>query len=108
MANKSSSIFSMLSLASTMGLHMVSGPIVGGLIGWLVDKYFPTQPYGIIIGLVLGFGAGYINVMQDAKRLKAELKDIENKKIEVKDEKKVDEHIEYGIFGEEKKIDLKK
>ncbi len=108
MAKKSSSLFSMLSLASTMGLHMVSGPIVGGFLGWLVDKYFPTAPYGIIVGLVMGFAAGYINVMQDSKRLKQELKDIENQPEEIIAEKKVDEHIEYGIFGEEKKINLNK
>ncbi len=108
MAKKSSNIFSMLSLASTMGLHMVSGPIVGGFLGWLVDKYLPTAPYGIIVGLVLGFGAGYVNVMQDSKRLKNELKELENKnKDEVEEKKNINEHIEYGLFGDEKKIDFK-
>ncbi len=109
MGKKSSNIFSMLSLASTMGLHMVSGPIVGGFIGWLVDKYFPTAPYGIVIGLVCGFGAGYINVMHDNKRLKNEIRDIENAKKmpNIIEEKPSDEHIEYDIFGNEKKIDLK-
>ena len=36
--------FSLLGTASTMGLHMVSGPIVGGGLGWLIDSWLDSWP----------------------------------------------------------------
>ena len=57
--------FSLLGTASTMGLHMVSGPIVGGVLGWLVDKW----PVGAAVGLLLGLAAGFRNVWIDARYL---------------------------------------
>ena len=60
---------SLLGTASTMGLHMVSGPIVGGGLGWLVDKWLDTWPVGAAVGLLLGLAAGFRNVWIDARYL---------------------------------------
>lgn len=60
---------SLLGTASTMGLHMVSGPIVGGGLGWLVDKWLGSWPVGASIGLLLGLAAGFRNVWIDARYL---------------------------------------
>lgn len=60
---------SLLGTASTMGLHMVSGPVVGGVLGWLVDKWLGSWPVGAGIGLVLGLAAGFRNVWIDARYL---------------------------------------
>ena len=60
---------SLLGTASTMGLHMVSGPVVGGFLGWLVDKWLGSWPVGAGIGLVLGLAAGFRNVWIDARYL---------------------------------------
>ncbi len=60
---------SLLGTASTMGLHMVSGPIVGGGLGWLVDKGLDTWPVGAAVGLLLGLAAGFRNVWIDARYL---------------------------------------
>lgn len=60
---------SLLGTASTMGLHMVSGPIVGGVLGWLVDKWLDSWPVGAGIGLLLGLAAGFRNVWIDARYL---------------------------------------
>lgn len=63
-------VYSALGTASTMGLHMVSGPLVGTGLGYLCDDYiFHSYPYGTIIGLILGILAGFRNVQIDAKRL---------------------------------------
>jgi len=63
-------ILGALGTASTMGLHMVSGPIVGSVIGYLCDTYlFDSWPYGSIIGFILGVAAGFRNVHADAKLL---------------------------------------
>ncbi len=55
--------------ASTIGLHMVSGIIVGGLIGYGIDYYFGTKPLWFIIFFVLGIGAGFRNVYLDMRLL---------------------------------------
>ena len=55
-----------LGTASIMGMHLISGPIVGVFFGWLVDKLFGIWPIASAIGLILGFGAGFLNVWYDA------------------------------------------
>lgn len=61
--------FSMLGTASTMGLHMVSGPIAGGVLGWLIDSWLNSAPIGLGIGILLGLAAGFRNVWADARHL---------------------------------------
>ncbi len=60
---------SLLGTASTMGLHMVSGPVVGGCLGWLADHWLGSWPIGAGIGLFLGMAAGFRNVWIDARYL---------------------------------------
>ena len=66
---KAPGAFSLLGTASTMGLHMVSGPIVGGGLGWLIDHWLESWPIASAIGLVLGLVAGFRNVWVDARYL---------------------------------------
>ncbi len=63
---------SLLGTASAMGLHLVSGPMVGGGLGWLVDYLAGTWPWGAGIGLLLGIAAGFRNVWADAAYLRRE------------------------------------
>ena len=41
--------------------------IAGALLGYIVDKFAGTGPWGLLIGLFLGFGAGVMNVVRAAK-----------------------------------------
>ena len=66
---KAPGAFSLLGTASTMGLHMVSGPIVGGGLGWLVDHWLDSWPIASATGLLLGLIAGFRNVWADARYL---------------------------------------
>lgn len=52
----------------TIGLHLVSGIVVGTAIGYLLDKTFDTSPYLTIIFFFLGFLAGLNNMYKDAKK----------------------------------------
>ncbi len=61
--------FSLLGTASTMGLHMVSGPLVGGGLGWLLDSWLDSWPWCAGAGLLLGIAAGFRNVWIDARYL---------------------------------------
>ena len=52
-----------------MGLHMVSGIIVGCLLGYWLDKWFGTYPWCAGVGLIVGIGAGFRNIWLDARIL---------------------------------------
>lgn len=45
-------------LAMRVGSDFIAGIIVGGLLGWGIDRSFGTTPWGLIICLTLGFVAG--------------------------------------------------
>jgi len=46
--------------------ELVAGVLVGALIGWLLDRWLSTSPWGLIVFLLLGFAAGVLNVMRAA------------------------------------------
>ena len=51
---------------SQMGLLLVA-PVLGlGGIGWLLDRYFSTQPWITLAGLVLGIVGGMVNFIHAA------------------------------------------
>ena len=58
-----------LSLAGTIGLHMVSGIGMGAVAGHLLDVWLDSHPWGLIIFMVVGIVAGFKNVYVDARRL---------------------------------------
>ena len=44
--------------------EFVAGVVVGAGLGWLVERWFRTAPWGLMIFLLLGFAAGVLNVMR--------------------------------------------
>ena len=46
--------------------ELVAGVIIGAGLGWLVDHWFRTTPWGLMIFLLLGFAAGVLNVLRSA------------------------------------------
>lgn len=49
--------------------EFVAGTLVGGLFGYGIDWLFGTLPFGLIIFLLLGFGAGILNMARAANRV---------------------------------------
>jgi ATP synthase protein I len=49
--------------------EFVAGTLVGGLIGYGFDWLFGTLPFGLIVFLLLGFGAGILNMARAANRV---------------------------------------
>ena len=41
--------------------------IVGAALGYGVDKFAGSAPWGMLVGLLLGFGAGVMNVVRATK-----------------------------------------
>lgn len=44
------------------GTEFVADTIGGGFIGWLLDNWLGTSPWLLILFLLLGLGAGFMNV----------------------------------------------
>ncbi len=60
-----------LAKAGSIGLHLVSGIVVGAVAGYFLDKWLDTRPWLFMLLLVCGIVAGFKNVYTDTKRLAA-------------------------------------
>jgi ATP synthase protein I len=49
-----------------LSTELVAGVLVGAGLGWLIDRWLGTTPWGLIVLLLLGFAAGVLNVMRAA------------------------------------------
>lgn len=52
--------------AMKLSSEFVAAIILGALLGYLVDRFAGTAPWGMIVLLLLGFCAGVLNVMRSA------------------------------------------
>ena len=52
--------------------EIIAALIVGVCIGLLVDNYFNTKPFGLIIFFILGALAGFLNVYRVMRRIERE------------------------------------
>ena len=58
-----------LATSGVIGLHLVSGPLVGFCLGYALDFFFLLSPWGKLGGLFIGIGAGFLNVWRDTQIL---------------------------------------
>jgi ATP synthase protein I len=49
-----------------LATEFVAGVILGAVLGWAVDRWLGTSPWGLIVLLLLGFAAGTLTVMRSA------------------------------------------
>jgi ATP synthase protein I len=52
-----------------IGLELVVAVFVGLAIGWAIDRWLGTRPWGLLVFLFLGIGAGMTNVYRVVKGL---------------------------------------
>ena len=55
-----------LGIAFKMSTEMVAAVVVGTIIGFILDSWFDTKPWLIIIFFFLGAAAGILNVIRTA------------------------------------------
>ncbi|RPG96347.1 MAG: AtpZ/AtpI family protein [Candidatus Pelagibacter sp. TMED165] len=55
--------------AFKLGTEMVAAVAVGTIIGFILDNWFGTKPWFIIIFFFLGAAAGMLNVVKTAKKM---------------------------------------
>lgn len=84
LTSKESGLFSSVGIASVIGLHMVSGLLVGGVIGYFLDEWLGTGPWLKLVFFLFGVAAGFYNVYLDTMRLLKEQSKNESPKIENK------------------------
>ena len=58
--------------AFKLGTELVAAVAVGTIIGFILDSWFDTKPWLIIIFFFLGAGAGLLNVIRTANRMQKE------------------------------------
>jgi ATP synthase protein I len=58
--------------AFKLSTELVSAVVVGTIIGFILDSWFDTKPWLIIIFFFLGTAAGILNVIRTAKRMQKE------------------------------------
>ncbi len=58
--------------------EFVAGVLVGGLLGFGLDKLFGTLPLFLIVFLLLGFGAGILNMSRSANRTPPTAEELRN------------------------------
>ncbi len=55
-----------LGQAFRLSTEFIAGIIAGAGAGWLFDRFTGLSPWGLIVFLMLGFGAGLLNVLRAA------------------------------------------
>ena len=58
--------------AFKLGTELVAAVAVGTIIGFILDGWFDTKPWLIIIFFFLGTAAGILNVIRTANRMQKE------------------------------------
>ena len=60
---------SSLGIAFKMSTELVSAVAVGTIIGFILDNWFGTKPWLILIFFFVGVAAGIMNVVKSAKNM---------------------------------------
>ncbi len=58
-----------IGIAFKMSTELVSAVAVGTIIGFILDNWFGTKPWLILIFFFVGVIAGILNVVRSAKRM---------------------------------------
>ena len=63
---------SFMGSAFKLGTELVAAVVVGTIIGFILDTWFDTKPWLIIIFFFIGSAAGMMNVIRTAKNMQKE------------------------------------
>ena len=66
--------------------ELIVGVVVGGGLGWALDRQFGTAPWLMIVLVILGFAAGLLNVVRAAQEAQAKNEPLQKAAPSVKDD----------------------
>jgi ATP synthase protein I len=55
--------------AMKLSSEFIAGIAVGAGLGWLIDRFAGSSPWGLIVFLLLGFVAGVLNVLRSVGKV---------------------------------------
>ena len=58
-----------MQIAFRLGTELTVATIIGGLMGYALDSFFETKPWGLVVGVVFGVVAGCLGVYRVAMRM---------------------------------------
>jgi ATP synthase protein I len=64
---------SMSGFAFRIGVELVTALLVGGGIGWLLDRWWGTEPFLLLLFFFLGAAAGILNVFRAAREMQRQI-----------------------------------
>ena len=67
-----------MQVAFRLGTELTVATITGDLLGYALDSFFGTKPWGMVIGILLGSAAGCLAVYRVAMTLTIEEDDTNN------------------------------
>ena len=60
---------------SSIGLVLVVATVIGLVGGYYLDRWLGTSPWLLLLGLVLGIAAGFVNLFRSVTRAERDLDD---------------------------------
>lgn len=66
--------------------ELIVGVVVGGGLGWALDRQFGTAPWLMIVLVIIGFAAGLLNVVRAAQEAQAKIEPLQKAAPSVKDD----------------------
>jgi ATP synthase protein I len=61
-----------MQVAFRLGTELTVATTIGGLLGYALDNFFGTKPWGLVVGILLGTAAGCLAVYRVAMTLTVE------------------------------------
>jgi F0F1-type ATP synthase assembly protein I len=65
---KQANVWAQVGFYSSLGIILPAGAVVGGAIGWCLDRWLHTSPILTVVMGFLGVGAGFLELLRILKR----------------------------------------
>ena len=69
-------------LGTSLGVGLeLAGAVAGlALVGYWIDRHYGTDPWGLVVGVILGLVGGLYNFVRNAKRYEAQAREREQER----------------------------
>jgi ATP synthase protein I len=55
--------------------QLIGGPLGGGIVGWLLDRWLGTAPWLMLVLMFVGFAGGFTNVIRISNKARGSAPD---------------------------------